>query len=358
MFQVPNKQTRLSPCSIPEAAGVAQNLTLATAPRNFPYGRKVRLLGIAYTPYSATHSHPAPPPLFFPALAQTLPEVCNTLDIIHVQEIHSIIPQRPPNRIPRTDRPPRLVPVAHLDSLAVRNLHLALQQRELRVAEASVAGHARELDGKVRARNRRDVGRDVAKRRVQRRDGRVVKVVARLDALHLVQRRVARPDHGDGAGGDGGAVERGQVARVAQGLERLDHVGEGRGAVCLDVDEEVQCLARGGVEDAVLGCARGQEGAVGILLVEDREDGLDVQRVKGSRVGQGGLLVSHVQRAVVQPDVGLDGDAAGREGGVKGHRAPVVVVTMERFGYDALCEAGGIRVLGVCCSVGEDLLQG
>lgn len=81
--------------------------------------------------------------------------------------------------------------------------------------------------------------------------------------------------------------------------------------------------------------------------MQDGEDGLDVQRVKGPRVGEGGLLVSHVQRAVVQPDVGLDGDAADREGGVEGHGAPVVVVTVERFGDDALCEAGGIGVLWV-----------
>lgn len=121
----------------------------------------------------------------------------------------------------------------------MRHGDLALQQRELSVAEVGVAGDAGELDGKVRARDGRDVGGDVAEGGVERWDGRVVKVVPGRDALDLAQGRVACPDHGHGPGGDGCAVEGGQVPCVAQGLERLDDVRERCGAVGLDVDEEV-----------------------------------------------------------------------------------------------------------------------
>ncbi len=41
--------------------------------------------------------------------------------------------------------------------------------------------------------------------------------------------------------------------------------------------------------------------------------------------------MADVQGAVVEPDVGFDGDAASGEGGVEGEVAPVVVVGVEAF---------------------------
>lgn len=113
------------------------------------------------------------------------------------------------------------------------------EERLLQVVEPAGAAHAGEHQVEVRAGDWRDVRGDVGEGERQQRDGRVPEVVARRDALDLAERGVARADDGDGALGHGAAVVGGQVARVAEGLEGLDDGWEGRGAVRLEVDEEV-----------------------------------------------------------------------------------------------------------------------
>lgn len=106
-------------------------------------------------------------------------------------------------------------------------------------------------------------------------------------------------------------------------------------------------MTGGGIIDAVVGGACGEEGAVGVLGPQHGENGLDVEAVKGAFVGQGGLLVADVEGAVVQPDIGFDGDGASSEGGVEGYRSPVVVVRVKVLRDDALGEGGRIGVFGV-----------
>lgn len=211
----------------------------------------------------------------------------------------------------------------------------------LRIVEPAGAEHARENQVKVDAGDGRDGRGDVAER--QQRERRVIEVVARGDALDLVERGVARADDGDGAGVHVGAVVGGEVARVAEGLEGVDDGWEGGGAVRLDVDEEVERLARGGVVDAVLGRAV-DEGAVWVLALQDRQDGLDVEAVQGALVGQGGLIVADVEGAVVEPDVGLDADCAYLQGRVEGDLSPVVIVRVldkpESVGAAAIMKLG------------------
>lgn len=195
----------------------------------------------------------------------------------------------------------------------MRDGDLGGEERLLHVVEPTRAAHAGEHQVEVGAGDGRDGGGDVGEGKRQQRDRRVPEVVARRDALHLAERGVTRADDGDGALGHGGAVVGGQVACVAEGLEGLDDHREGGGAVCLEVDEEVQRLAGGGVVDAVLGGA-GDEGAVWVLALQDGQDGLDVEAVQGALVGQGGLVVADVEGAVVEPDVGLDADCACLQG--------------------------------------------
>lgn len=254
---------------------------------------------------------------------RALPEISRPLQIINIQQIHATIIQRPPDAIPRAHRPAGLVPVPRLDALGVGDGDLRGEEDLLRIVEPAGAEHARENQVKVDAGDGRDGRGDVAER--QQRERRVIEVVARGDALDLVEWGVARADDGDGAGVHVGAVVGGEVPRVAEGLERVDDGWEGGGAVCLDVDEEVERLARGGVVDAVLGRAV-DEGAVWVLALQDRQDGLDVEAVQGALVGQGGLIVADVEGAVVEPDVGLDADCAYLQGRVEGDLSPVVIV--------------------------------
>lgn len=191
--------------------------------------------------------------------------------------------------------------------------HLAPQQGKLCGVETLCAPRTRELGREVGARDGRHVRGDVGEGGAQGRDGRVPEVIARLDALDVVERRVARADDGHGPAGHGRAVEGRQVACVAQRPEGADDGGEGGGAVGLDVHEEVEGLAGGGVVHAVPGPARDEPGGW-VLGLEDGQDGLDVEAVEGAPVGQGGLLVADVEGPVVEPDVGLDGDGTDGQG--------------------------------------------
>lgn len=60
--------------------------------------------------------------------------------------------------------------------------------------------------------------------------------------------------------------------------------------------------------------------------MEDGENRVYVERFEGSGVGEGGLFVSYVEGAVVEPDIGFGGDGAYGEGGVEGDVSPVIIM--------------------------------
>jgi hypothetical protein len=99
--------------------------------------------------------------------------------------------------------------------------------------------------------------------------------------LHVGELRVAGADDGHGPVEALFAVVGGEPGAVAQGFERCEDgrprlVGPG-----FEVDEEVEGLGGGGVEDAVLLAFLG-EGRLGVLALESREDGVDVEGLEGA----------------------------------------------------------------------------
>nr|POE72892.1 hypothetical protein CFP56_30831 [Quercus suber] len=251
-------------------------------------------------------------------LTLAFPEVGRCVQIVHIQQIHTRVPQRSPDTVPCPHRPSGLIPISYHDALRMRRRDLLFQQRQLRRTERLVPD-APELRGKVGGRDGGDVGGDVAERRSQCGDRRVPKVVAWRYALHLVQRRVACPDHRHRARAHpfSTALVTRQIAGVSQRLQRTHDVRPGGGTVGLDIDEEVEGLTAGGVVDAVARGPIGHEAGVGVLAAQDVEDGVDVQRGERPAVGECAPLVSDVQRAVVEPDIGFDADGADGEGGVE-----------------------------------------
>jgi len=95
-----------------------------------------------------------------------------------------------------------------------------------------------------------------------------------------------------------------------------------------------------------------------VLGADNAQNGLNVQVVEGAFVGKSTLLVSDVQCAIVEPDVGLDAECSDGKCAVEGDRAPVVVMAMERLGHDALGEVGRVGVEWSLLSVREDVLEG
>lgn len=157
----------------------------------------------------------------------------------------------------------------------------------------------------MRRRDRTYLTRDVCLRRAEKRQVCVEEVISVSDRRDLIERRVACSDNCDCAFCDVCAIVGCQIACAAEWFESADDVGEGLGAVGFEVDEEVEGLAGGGVEDAVVG-ARGLECGCGVLALEDREDGLDVKTVEGAGLREGCLFVADVEGVVVEPDVSLD----------------------------------------------------
>ena len=76
-------------------------------------------------------------------------------------------------------------------------------------------------------------------------------------------------------------------------------------------------MRTGRIVDSILrwGC---DEWGGGILSVQNREDGLDVERLEGAGGSEGGFFVADVEGAVVEPDVCFDAYCADGEGCVGG----------------------------------------
>lgn len=236
-----------------------------------------------------------------------LPEPSRASQVVHIEQRNARINQNPPDRIPRPDRPARLVPVPRTDPLALRNRNLAMQQRRLRIRKRQVDDLPK-LRREVRRRDRRHRLCDVRLGAAQQRQVRIVEHVPRLGRSarvldKVLVGRVTRPDDGHRAGrhdGVGAAACRvGEPAAGVEGLEGGEDGGPGGRAVGLDVDEEVEGLAGGGVVDAVVGSAGGEELGGRVLAVQDGEDGVDVEGLEGAGIGEGGLLVADLRGSVV-----------------------------------------------------------
>lgn len=80
------------------------------------------------------------------------------------------------------------------------------------------------------------------------------------------------------------------------------------------------------------------------MVVEDGEEGVDVEGFEGARGGEGFAGMTNeevVGMAWVKPDVGFYTGAAGCEGVVQGDFAPVVVMGVAGNGFDVAAEGGG-----------------
>lgn len=120
--------------------------------------------------------------------------------VIRVDQIHPFIPQLFPYPISQTNRPSRLIPIPHLNSLLVRYRHLRSQERQLRLVERSGRPMQRaELDCKIRGRNGRDKRSNITECAVQRRYRGIPEIIALGDRLDQGERSISRSDYGNGA---------------------------------------------------------------------------------------------------------------------------------------------------------------
>jgi hypothetical protein len=95
---------------------------------------------------------------------------------------------------------------------------------------------------------------------------------------------VSRADDGDGAVEALLAVVGCEPGAVAEGFQSGENGWPGFVGPGFEVDEEVEGLGGGGVEDAVL-LAFLSEGGLGVLAFEGGEDGVDVEGLKGALFG-------------------------------------------------------------------------
>lgn len=145
-----------------------------------------------------------------------------------------------------------------------------------------------------------------------------------------VQGSVPCTDHGHRPGCHGRPIPSGQVFRITERLEGLDDGGPGGCSVGFEVDEQVQGLAGGRVKDAIA-CRTGHETCDGVFALEDIEDGVNVEGREGAGFGQGGQLMTNIERSVDEGDVGFDGNGTDGQGRVERNITPVVVVRMDGF---------------------------
>ena len=78
-----------------------------------------------------------------------------------------------------------------------------------------------------------------------------------------------------------------------------------------------------------------------VLLLEDLEDGINVQVVKGTIRRQSVCVVSDIKFLVEEPHISFHPDTAGIYGFIERHFAPVVVVGMASNGSDVAGEVSG-----------------
>lgn len=87
----------------------------------------------------------------------------------------------------------------------------------------------------------------------------------------------------------------GEPISASQRLQGLEDGGKGHVSGRLQVDEQVERLVAGRVEDAIL-LARLHEMSAWVLAMQRVENRLDVERLKRARLGQSGGLVANLDR--------------------------------------------------------------
>jgi len=152
------------------------------------------------------HYSPAPPTSSLSPIITFITQPRRTLQIINIYDINPLTLQLPPNPIPRTNGPTRLIPIPKHDPLTVRRSNLRSQQSQLCTIQARSRNGA-EIRFEGCAGDGRDEGGDVAEGAVESPDRGVVEVVTRCYWLDLSERGIAGTDHSDGVGGEeGGCV--------------------------------------------------------------------------------------------------------------------------------------------------------
>ena len=137
-------------------------------------------------------------------------------------------------------------------------------------------------------------------------------------------------------------------------MERGKKDRKGGCSIRFQVDEEGEGSGGRGGEDASFVIWRGHDGGLvrrgvregggSVCVVEDREEGFDVEGFEGAGRREGLAHVANeelVRGFRVGPDVGFDACAAGCKGVVEGHPPPVVVVRVAGDGLDVATEVSG-----------------
>ena len=131
-------------------------------------------------------------------------------------------------------------------------------------------------------------------RAIQGRQGSIEEVVTLIQALDLCPGSVTSSDDCNSAIGNSGSVVLGKPATSAKRFERTDDVGPGRRTIGLYVDPKVESLASVRIEDAIL-CRCSYERRAGVLLLENRKNGLNIKRVKSAGVCKCRLLMANLR---------------------------------------------------------------
>lgn len=161
----------------------------------------------------------------------------------------------------------------------------------------------------------------------------VVEDIAGRDAVaaaDAIEGRAPAGRDGDGALHERAVLQPAEVTRLAEGVEGLDDGVESAGVAGLEVDEQ---------DDRLVG-PRLVDGAP--VVVDDGFQGVHVLRPQRPAERRQDVPDDHV--ALVEPDVGLDADAAGGQGPEERHVAVVVVVAVAGDREDAVQRVQGPRV--------------
>lgn len=121
----------------------------------------------------------------------------------------------------------------------------------------------------------------------------IVEVVAVGLVLDLVQGCVSSSNDSNSSVSDSRAVVLGEPTSLAERLESANNIRPGGVAIGLDINKQVKSLAGRCIENTVVS-GRSHKGRAWVLLLENREDGLNVERVECASVSECRLLVSNL----------------------------------------------------------------
>lgn len=122
----------------------------------------------------------------------------------------------------------------------------------------------------------------------------IVEVVAVGLVLDLVQGCVSGSDDSDGSVSDSRAVILGEPPALAERLESANNVRPGGVAVGLDINKQVKSLSGRCIKNTVVS-GSSHKGRARVLLLKNRENGLDVEGVECASVSKCRLLVSNLR---------------------------------------------------------------